>query len=87
MATAFARLGSRVTLIEALPRLLPAAEPEASVVADGGAAPAGRRRAVGVRAVGPSTRRAARWRWRAPPPVRRPAPARHHRAVAASTAC
>jgi dihydrolipoamide dehydrogenase len=32
MATAFARLGSRVTLIEALPRILPAAEPEASAL-------------------------------------------------------
>jgi dihydrolipoamide dehydrogenase len=32
MATAFARLGSRVTLIEALPRILPSAEPEASAL-------------------------------------------------------
>lgn len=32
MATAFAKLGSRVTLIEALPRLLGAGEPEASAV-------------------------------------------------------
>lgn len=32
MATAFAQLGSSVTLIEALPRLLPAAEPEAAAL-------------------------------------------------------
>jgi dihydrolipoamide dehydrogenase len=32
MATAFARLGSRVTLIEALPRILPAAEPDAAAL-------------------------------------------------------
>jgi dihydrolipoamide dehydrogenase len=32
MATAFARLGSRVTLIEARPRVLPTAEPEASAL-------------------------------------------------------
>jgi dihydrolipoamide dehydrogenase len=32
MATAFARLGSRVTLIEAMARILPAAEPEAAAL-------------------------------------------------------
>jgi pyruvate/2-oxoglutarate dehydrogenase complex dihydrolipoamide dehydrogenase (E3) component len=35
LAQAFARLGSQVTLIEAAPRLLPSADPEASQVIDG----------------------------------------------------
>ena len=52
LATAFARLGSRVTLIEALPRLLPAAEPEASVVVTDALRRLGVDVRVGVRAVG-----------------------------------
>jgi len=52
MATAFARLGSRVTLIEALPRLLQSAEPEASDLAARSLGRLGVDMRVGVRAVG-----------------------------------
>lgn len=52
LATAFARLGSRVTLVEALARLLPAGEPEASVVVADALRRLGVDVRVGVRAVG-----------------------------------
>jgi len=52
MATAFARLGSRVTLIEALPRLLPGGEPEASAVMAAALRRLGVDVRAGVRAVG-----------------------------------
>ena len=52
MATAFARLGSRVTLVEALPRLLPGSEPEASAVVEAALRRLGVDVRVGVRAVG-----------------------------------
>ncbi|MFO8151389.1 MAG: NAD(P)/FAD-dependent oxidoreductase [Trueperaceae bacterium] len=52
MATAFARLGSRVTLVEALPRLLSGSEPEASAVSETALRRLGVDVRVGVRAVG-----------------------------------
>ena len=52
LATAFAHLGSRVTLIEALPRLLPAGEPEASTVVADALRRLGVDVRLGVRAVG-----------------------------------
>ena len=52
LAQAFARLGSQVTVIEAAPRLLPAADPEASrVVAEVAGAPATKRRGQAVEAM------------------------------------
>jgi dihydrolipoamide dehydrogenase len=52
MATAFARLGSRVTLVEALPRLLSGSEPEASAIVEAALRRLGVDVRVGVRAVG-----------------------------------
>ncbi len=52
MATAFARLGSRVTLVEALPRLLSGSEPEAAAVVEAALRRLGVDVRVGVRAVG-----------------------------------
>ena len=52
MATAFARLGSRVTMVEALPRLLAGSEPEASAVVEAALRRLGVDVRVGVRAVG-----------------------------------
>ncbi len=52
MATAFVRLGSRVTLVEALPRLLPGGEPEASDLVAASLRRLGVDVRLGVRAVG-----------------------------------
>jgi len=52
MTTAFARLGSRVTLVEALPWLLPGSEPEASAAVEAALRRLGVDVRVGVRAVG-----------------------------------
>jgi dihydrolipoamide dehydrogenase len=51
MATAFARLGSRVTLVEALPRLLPQSEPEAAALVHASLERLGVTVRTGVRAV------------------------------------